>query len=431
MNVTLMAILLIAIVVVTVVTDKVPFNFVLLIVPLIFSLLLGHSLTQTSNFVLQQFASLMQTTGFMLLFAFLYFTMLTESGMFNTIVNALTSHLKMNVIVLMVLTTLIGGFSILTGNFTPAYLITFPILLPLYKKFNFDRGYAFMIAQTAMSAMCFIPWGIGMAYTASAAGLSATALSKASLPWAYCFIPVIILQWVYFGWKHRQKNGTFQVIEQEETAAEVEEEKENSRPQFFWINLIVFIIAMVALGVYSVPPYLVFIIATVFTAMVNYPKDYGKIFGSVGPMYLNILIMLLAINMYQAVFNNTGMVSALSKSLISVVPHPLLHYLHIILLLLCVIIIYFIPFQIFNALYPIFITIGAAFGIPAVAMIAPFVCNLSLATSATPTNSSTYVGCGLLDLEVPEYTKRAVPVMTITNLLVIIIAAMFGVLNLG
>ncbi|MCP0887548.1 citrate:H+ symporter [Ligilactobacillus sp. WILCCON 0076] len=431
MNVTLMAILLIAIVVVTVVTDKVPFNFVLLIVPLIFSLLLGHSLTQTSNFVLQQFASLMQTTGFMLLFAFLYFTMLTESGMFNTIVNALTSHLKMNVIVLMVLTTLIGGFSILTGNFTPAYLITFPILLPLYKKFNFDRGYAFMIAQTAMSAMCFIPWGIGMAYTASAAGLSATALSKASLPWAYCFIPVIILQWIYFGWKHRQKNGTFQVIEQEETAAEVEEEKENSRPQFFWINLIVFIIAMVALGVYSVPPYLVFIIATVFTAMVNYPKDYGKIFGSVGPMYLNILIMLLAINMYQAVFNNTGMVGALSKSLISVVPHPVLHYLHIILLLLCVIIIYFIPFQIFNALYPIFITIGAAFGIPAVAMIAPFVCNLSLATSATPTNSSTYVGCGLLDLEVPEYTKRAVPVMTITNLLVIIIAAMFGVLNLG
>lgn len=431
MNVTLMAILLIAIVVVTVVTDKVPFNFVLLIVPLIFSLLLGHSLTQTSNFVLQQFASLMQTTGFMLLFAFLYFTMLTESGMFNTIVNALTSHLKMNVIVLMVLTTLIGGFSILTGNFTPAYLITFPILLPLYKKFNFDRGYAFMIAQTAMSAMCFIPWGIGMAYTASAAGLSATALSKASLPWAYCFIPVIILQWIYFGWKHRQKNGTFQVIEQEETAAEVEEEKENSRPQFFWINLIVFIIAMVALGVYSVPPYLVFIIATVFTAMVNYPKDYGKIFGSVGPMYLNILIMLLAINMYQAVFNNTGMVGALSKSLISVVPHPVLHYLHIILLLLCVIIIYFIPFQIFNALYPIFITIGAAFGIPAVAMIAPFVCNLSLATSATPTNSSTYVGCGLLDLEVPEYTKRAVPVMTITNLLVIIIAAIFGVLNLG
>ncbi|MBM7543761.1 hypothetical protein [Periweissella beninensis] len=91
MNVTLMAILLIAIVVFTVVTDKVPLNFVLLLVPFIFSLLLGHSLLQTSDFVLQQFAA--------------------------------------------------------------AYLITFPILLPLFKKFNFDRGDAFMIAQTAMTGV--------------------------------------------------------------------------------------------------------------------------------------------------------------------------------------------------------------------------------------------------------------------------------------
>lgn len=95
----------------------------------------------------------MQKTGFMLLFAFLYFTMLTESGMFNTIVAAVTNHLKMNVLVLIVLTTFIGGFSILTGNFTPAYLITFPILLPLFKKFNFDRGDAFMIAQATMTGV--------------------------------------------------------------------------------------------------------------------------------------------------------------------------------------------------------------------------------------------------------------------------------------
>ena len=45
---------------------------------------------------------------------------------FWAIGSAITTNLgnKMNVIVIMVLTTLIGGFSILTGNFTPAYLIT-------------------------------------------------------------------------------------------------------------------------------------------------------------------------------------------------------------------------------------------------------------------------------------------------------------------
>ena len=431
-TVLLMAIVLILIVVATVITKKVPFNFVLLIVPIVCALLLGYSVEETSTFVVEQLSSMMQSAGFMLLFAFLYFQMLTEAGVFDTIVTAVTTKLgnKMNVIVIMVLTTVIGSFSILTGNFTPAYLITFPILVPLYKKFDFDREAAFIIAQTAMSALCFIPWGIGMAYTASSAGLDANELSAASMPWGLCFIPAIILQWVYFGWKHKKRVGTFQAVAEVETAAEKKEENPNLRPKLFWVNLLIFVIALVALGVFGIAPYFVFIVATVVTAMINYPKNFGEIFAKVGPMYLNILIMLIAINVYQAVFNNTGMVGAISDALMQFCPEFLLRYIHIILLLLCVVIIYVIPFQIFNALYPIFISIGAGFGIPAVAVIAPFVCNLSLATSSTPTNSSTYTGCALTETEVQHYCKKAVPIQTVTNAIVVLTAVIFGVLQL-
>lgn len=51
MNATVMAIILVLIVVATVVTKKVPFNFVLFIVPIICSLLLGFSLQETSDFI--------------------------------------------------------------------------------------------------------------------------------------------------------------------------------------------------------------------------------------------------------------------------------------------------------------------------------------------------------------------------------------------
>lgn len=431
-TVLLMAIVLILIVVATVITKKVPFNFVLLIVPIVCASLLGYSVEETSTFVVEQLSSMMQSAGFMLLFAFLYFQMLTEAGVFDTIVTAVTTKLgnKMNVIVIMVLTTVIGGFSILTGNFTPAYLITFPILVPLYKKFDFDREAAFIIAQTAMSALCFIPWGIGMAYTASSAGLDANELAAASMPWGLCFIPAIILQWVYFGWKHKKRVGTFQAVAEVETAMEKKEENPNLRPKLFWVNLFIFVIALAALGVFGVAPYFVFIVATVVTAMINYPKNFGEIFAKVGPMYLNILVMLIAINVYQAVFNNTGMVGAISDALMQFCPEFLLRYIHIILLLLCVVIIYVIPFQIFNALYPIFISIGAGFGIPAVAVIAPFVCNLSLATSSTPTNSSTYTGCALTETDVQHYCKKAVPIQTVTNAIVVLTAVIFGVLQL-
>ena len=363
---------------------------------------------------------------------FLYFQMLTEAGVFDTIVMAVTKKLgkKMNVIVIMVLTTLIGGFSILTGNFTPAYLITFPILVPLYKEFDFDREAAFIIAQTAMSALCFIPWGIGMAYTASSTGLDANELAAASMPWGICFIPAIILQWVYFGWKHKKRVGTFQAVAAIDQVEKEIQENPNRRPKLFWINLVIFIICLIALGVFGIAPYLVFIVATVVTAMINFPKNFGEIFSKVGPMYLNILVMLIAINVYQAVFNNTGMVGALSDALLQVCPEFLLRYIHIIMLLLCVVIIYVIPFQIFNALYPVFISIGAGFGIPAVAVIAPFICNLSLATSSTPTNSSTYTGCALTETEVQHFCRKAVPIQTVTNAVVVLTAVIFGVLQL-
>lgn len=432
MNHTLiMAIILILVVVATVITKKLPFNFVLFIAPILCALILGYSVEETSTFVVEQLASMMKSAGFMLLFAFLYFQMLTEAGMFDTIVSAVTRKLgnRMNVIVIMILTTLVGGFSILTGNFTPAYLITFPLLVPLYKKFDFDREAAFIIAQTAMSALCFIPWGIGMAYTASSAGLDADQLAAASVPWGLCFIPVIILQWIYFGIKHKKRVGTFQAVL--DTVEETEKkENPNLRPKLFWVNLVIFILCLVALGIFGIKPYFVFIFATVITAMINYRDNFNEIFSKVGPMYLNILIMLLAINVYQAVFNNTGMVEALSDGLMQVCPQFLLRYIHIIMLLLCVVIIYVVPFQIFNALYPVFISIGAGFGIPAVAIIAPFVCNLSLATSSTPTNSSTYTGCALTETDVQHFCKKAVPVQTVTNAIVILTAIIFHVLKL-
>ena len=80
-------------------------------------------------------------------------------------------------------------------------------------------------------------------------------------------------------------------------------------------------------------------------------KDRG------GGTPMAIRLMLLAINVYQAVFNNTGMVEALSNGLMQVCPSFLLRYIHVIMLLLCVVIIYVVPFQIFNALYPVFISI--------------------------------------------------------------------------
>lgn len=59
-------------------------------------------------------------------------------------------------------------------------------------------------------------------------------------------------------------------------------------------------------------------------------------------------------------------------------------------------------------------------------MLAPFVCNMTLATGSSPFTAATHVGVGLLELDVDDYCKKAVPVQSICNILVILIAIAVG-----
>ena len=269
----IMAILMLVLVIALILSKKVPMNFVLFLVPIVIALFLGYNLTEIGEMVSTQFATSMKSSGYMLIFGLLYFTMLTETGMFDTIVGAITKLIgdKMNVIVIMILTTVISAFGMLTANISTCYLVTFPIMLPLYKKYRFNRVSAFLITQTTMSAMCFIPWGIGIAMSAMMADCDTVELATASIPWALCFIPVIILQWVYFAFEHKKQYGTLGLPAEavESGAAEAEKENPNRRPKLFWLNLVLFIVVIVALAVFKIPSYIVFIIAVTQAAMIN------------------------------------------------------------------------------------------------------------------------------------------------------------------
>ena len=124
------------------------------------------------------------------------------------------------------------------------------------------------------------------------------------------------------------------------------------------------------------------------------------------------------------------MVSALAAAMTSVLPAGLMKYMFVIFLLLAVPIIHFIPYQVYNTMYPLFISVGASFGFGPMAIIAPFVCNLALATSVTPMNSATYVGCTLCEIDVDHFCKKGGVIMFVTNLVVVITALVTGVLTL-
>ncbi len=439
MSPTVVAVIMLVITIACILWNKIPLNFVMFVVPFVCMMLLGFSLTDASTLILEQISSVMQSAGYMLLFGLIYFNMLTETGVFDIIINKVISLLgnKMNAVVIMVVTTLISCVAYLTANFSTSYLIVFPIMIPLFNRYKIDRLYAFLICQTAAAAMCWLPWGIGVVNSAMMAGVSPEELASASMPWGLCFIPAIILQWVYFAFMHKKKVGTLGLPEgagEVEASAE-KKENPNARPKLLWFNLLVFVCVVVALAYFKVPSYLVFIAASIITAMVNYRKDFGAIWNKAGATFFNVLVMLVAICFYLAAFNATpeggvSMVNALADALTAIFPTFLMKYMFVIFLLLVVPIIHFIPYQLYNTMYPLFISVGATFGFTSMQIIAPFVCNIALATSNTPMNSATYVACTLSDIDVNRACNWGGVIMFFTNLVVVATALLTGVMRL-
>ena len=389
MSPVVMAIIMMAIVIIGILTKKIPMNFIMFVVPVACMFGLGYSLTEVSGFIVSKISEIMASAGWMLLFGLIYFTMLTETGMFDAIVNGFVKLVgdRMNVVIAMMMTTVIGALGYLTANMSTTYLICFPIMIPMFRKFRLKREYAFIICQTAIGAMCFLPWGIGLVNSSVMAGCDPTELASASIPWGLCFLPVIALQWAYFAWCHKKEHGTLGLPAGAESVVveQKAEEKPNARPQLFWFNLAVFVLVVAALAVFKIPSYLVFVAASIVTALVDYPKNFGEIWNKAGLTFFNVLIMLLAICFYLAAFNaapadgsGVSMVTALAAAMTGIFPEFLMKYMYLIFLILCVPIIYFVPYQVYTAMYPLFISVGASFGMSPIAVIAPYVCNLAL-----------------------------------------------------
>ena len=134
MNMTLLiAILMVLVIVLATFQKRVPMYLVLMIVPIIAALCLGYSLTDISSSIMTKLNETMESAGFLLLFALIYFNMMIETGAFETIVGVLVKPFgsRMNVIILMILTTALGLLCALAQQISVTYLVLFPVLLPL------------------------------------------------------------------------------------------------------------------------------------------------------------------------------------------------------------------------------------------------------------------------------------------------------------
>ena len=128
------------------------------VVPVVAGLCCGFSLTDVLNFAGTGVQGVFNSV-LLCVFAVLYFSVLSETGMFDIMVNRLVSLTKGNIYVVMIVTIIVAFIGHLDGAYNTTYLIAIPALAPLYKKLNIDRRCLVLLVSLAAAPMTAMAWG--------------------------------------------------------------------------------------------------------------------------------------------------------------------------------------------------------------------------------------------------------------------------------
>ena len=96
----------------------------------------------------------------MMLFAILYFGVMIDAGLFDTLIKQLLKSVKDDPLKIVIGTALLSLLVALDGDGTTTYMITVSALLPLYKRLNMSPLVLTTVAMLSLSIMSSMtPWG--------------------------------------------------------------------------------------------------------------------------------------------------------------------------------------------------------------------------------------------------------------------------------
>lgn len=319
----------------------------LIVIPIVFGLLAGFG-EGLGPMMLDGIKNI-APTGVMLMFAILYFGVMIDAGLFDPIVGVLLKIVRGDPVKIIVGTVVLATFVSLDGDGSTTYMITAAALLPLYKRMGLNPLIMACLIMLSGGIMNITPWG----------GPTARVASALQLEPADVFLPLVPAMVIGFGWllilayaygRHERKRLGVLVLGQQPAAYEptisgdagvdeivdvdggsftVSSDPEARRPKLVWFNaaLTIALIALLVLGVFPLP--VLFMAAFCIAAVVNYPDIASQKARAAAhaPNILAVVSLIFAAGIFTGILNGTGMVEAMSRSLLVVIPPQLGPYM--------------------------------------------------------------------------------------------------------
>ena len=286
-------------------------------------------------------------TGVMLLFAILYFSTMLDAGLFDPITNKMIRFAKGDPMKVLMATSIVAAAVSLNGDGTTTTLICCSAFVPIYKKLDMklmNLGVLVILQNTIMN---LLPWGGPTARAMSVLGVEADILGYLAPGMILSVLYVIFFVARSMGKKERARLGIQELTDtelDELTTITDPEVLEKRRPQNFVINaimtivLIGWLVAGSFISSIEVKPVVLFLVGTGLALMINYPdlKAQSKRIGDNAGDAVQVVLLVFAAGVFMGLFQGTGMATALTQSIVKVIPEQLAGFWSLIIAIISV-----------------------------------------------------------------------------------------------
>ncbi len=410
----------------------------LIAIPVLTALLAGFG-AEIGGFITTGIKAIAPIAG-MLLFAILFFGILTDAGMLDPIVNRILKVVGTNPVRITLGTAMLAAIVHLDGSGAVTFLVTVPALLPLYIKLNMDKRILACIVAMAAGVANALPWGGPTLRASAALHIPISELYLPMVPVQICgMLFVFGCAWM-LGRREQRRLGLANAVaagagaDTHHVRELGEEELKLRRPGRFIPNVLLVLLVLGTMISNVLDPVICFMLGTVLALVLNYPNvaEQRARVDAHAKAALMMASILFAAGAFTGIMKGTGMLAAMAKLVAASIPAGLATHLPFVTGLVSMpLSLLFDPDSLYFRVLPVLAEAGTALGVPAVQMgQAALMGQMTTGFPVSPLTPATFLLVGLVGIDLAEHQRFTIPFLFAASVFMTCVSVLFGLFPL-